>query len=210
MEPPWSLSALSLVIRPTVAPPCLNKGNLLLLKSSFLFFLFGPNYTLHAGIRQLKETHKTVLKYDGKQQLNFSIKIKSEMLKVMENWRAPDSAQGSSGYSVQALCCHAEMQTNEARSFSRKIKNPECMQNKQIFKFSNWLNFLNTVWINRKQINQTETEPFCLFVSMDYGLWIGDLWMNCPCKLMGRSWESTSTSLLSSVGLSYLRGKRGK
>ena len=39
MKPPWSLSALSLVIRPTVAPPCLNKGNLLLLRSSFLFCL---------------------------------------------------------------------------------------------------------------------------------------------------------------------------
>jgi len=39
--------------------------------------------------RKLKETHKAVLKYDDKQQLNFSIKIKSEMLKVMENWRAP-------------------------------------------------------------------------------------------------------------------------
>ena len=37
MEPPWSLSALSLVLRPTVAPPCLNKGNLLLLRSSFFF-----------------------------------------------------------------------------------------------------------------------------------------------------------------------------
>ena len=37
MEPPWSLSALSLVIRPTVAPPCLNKRNLLLLRLSFLF-----------------------------------------------------------------------------------------------------------------------------------------------------------------------------
>ena len=36
----WSLpdpSPLSLVVRPTVAPPCLNKGNLLLLRSSFLF-----------------------------------------------------------------------------------------------------------------------------------------------------------------------------
>ena len=39
MKPPWSLSALSLVLRPTVAPPCLNKGNLLLLRSSFLFCL---------------------------------------------------------------------------------------------------------------------------------------------------------------------------
>ena len=37
MEPPWSLSELSLVVRPTVAPPCLNKGNLHLLRSSFLF-----------------------------------------------------------------------------------------------------------------------------------------------------------------------------
>ena len=34
MEPPWSLS---LVFRPTVTPPCLNKGNLLLLRWSFLF-----------------------------------------------------------------------------------------------------------------------------------------------------------------------------
>ena len=41
MKPPWSLSALSLVIRPTVTPPCLNKGNLLLLRSSFLFCLAG-------------------------------------------------------------------------------------------------------------------------------------------------------------------------
>ena len=41
MKPPWSLSALSLVVRPTVAPPCLNKGNLLLLRSSFLFGLAG-------------------------------------------------------------------------------------------------------------------------------------------------------------------------
>ena len=39
MKPPWSLSALSLVVTPTVAPPCLNKGNLLLLRSSFLFCL---------------------------------------------------------------------------------------------------------------------------------------------------------------------------
>ena len=39
MEPPWSLSALSVIIRPNVAPPCLNKGNLLLLRLSFLFCL---------------------------------------------------------------------------------------------------------------------------------------------------------------------------
>ena len=41
MEPPSSLLVLSLVIRLTVAPPCLNKGNLLLLRSSFLFCLAG-------------------------------------------------------------------------------------------------------------------------------------------------------------------------
>ena len=99
-----------------------------------------------------------------------------------------------------ALCCHAEMQTKEARSFSRKIKNQECVQNKQIFYFSNWLSFLNTVWINKKQINQTETEPFCSFPSMDYGLCIRDLWMSFPCKLMGRSWESASTSLSHLLG----------
>ena len=39
MKPPQSLSALSLVVRSTVAPPCLNKGTLLLLRSSFLFCL---------------------------------------------------------------------------------------------------------------------------------------------------------------------------
>ena len=39
MKPPWSLWALSLVVRLTVAPPCLNKGNLLLLRLSFLFCL---------------------------------------------------------------------------------------------------------------------------------------------------------------------------
>ena len=92
------------------------------------------------------------------------------------------------------------MQTKEARSFSRKIKNQECVQNKQIFYFSNWLNFLNTVWINKKQINQTKTEPFCSFPSMDYGLCIRDLWMSFPCKLMERSWESASTSLSHLLG----------
>ena len=39
--PQTSLLALSPVVRPTVAPPCLNKGNLLLLRSSFLFCLAG-------------------------------------------------------------------------------------------------------------------------------------------------------------------------
>ena len=34
-------SALSRVVRPTVAPPCLKKGNLFLLRSSFLFCLAG-------------------------------------------------------------------------------------------------------------------------------------------------------------------------
>ena len=36
---------LSLAVRPTVAPPCLNKGNLPPLRLSLLFCL-GPNYTL--------------------------------------------------------------------------------------------------------------------------------------------------------------------
>ena len=39
MKPPSSVSALSLVVRLTVTPPCLNKGNLLLLRLSFLFCL---------------------------------------------------------------------------------------------------------------------------------------------------------------------------
>ena len=37
---------LSLVLRPTVVPPCLNKGNLSPLRSSHLLFCLGPNYTL--------------------------------------------------------------------------------------------------------------------------------------------------------------------
>ena len=40
--------SLSLVIRRTVAPPCLNKGNLPPLRSSLLLFCLGPNYTLQA------------------------------------------------------------------------------------------------------------------------------------------------------------------
>ena len=52
MAPPCSLSVLSLVIRPTVAPPCLNKGNLLPLRSSLLFCL-GPNYTLQRGQQRI-------------------------------------------------------------------------------------------------------------------------------------------------------------
>ena len=47
MEPHWSLSVLSLVIRPTVSPPCLNKGNLLLLRPSLLFL---PRPELHLPI----------------------------------------------------------------------------------------------------------------------------------------------------------------
>ena len=48
MKPPWSLSVLSLVVRQTVAPLCLNKGNLLLLRSSFLFCLAQTiSYTAH-------------------------------------------------------------------------------------------------------------------------------------------------------------------
>ena len=37
---------LSLVVRPTVAPPCLNMGNLPPLKSPLLLFCLSPNYTL--------------------------------------------------------------------------------------------------------------------------------------------------------------------
>ena len=59
MEPPWSLSALSLVIRPTVAPPCLNKGNLLLLRSSFLF-LPRPELYLTTHSSEMCSTHTGV------------------------------------------------------------------------------------------------------------------------------------------------------
>ena len=38
--------ALSLDIRLTITPPCLNKGNLPLLRSSLLLFCLSPNYTL--------------------------------------------------------------------------------------------------------------------------------------------------------------------
>ena len=53
MEPPWSLSGLSLLVRPTVFPPCLNKGNLLPLRSSLLFCLV-PNYTLQRGQQRMR------------------------------------------------------------------------------------------------------------------------------------------------------------
>ena len=56
IEPPWSLSTLSLVVRPTVAPPCLNKGNLLLLRSSFLF-LPRPELYLTGLTLKLKLQH---------------------------------------------------------------------------------------------------------------------------------------------------------
>ena len=46
--------ALSLVVRPTVAPPCLNKGNPLPLRSSLLFCL-RPNYTLQGQVSDLPE-----------------------------------------------------------------------------------------------------------------------------------------------------------
>ena len=44
---------LSLVVRPTVAPPCLNKGNLFSLKSSSFLHCLGLNYTLQPGLRSL-------------------------------------------------------------------------------------------------------------------------------------------------------------
>ena len=57
MKPPWSLSALSLVVRPTVAHPCLNKGTLLLLRSSFLFCLAGTMpYTLNIVLTKYQNT----------------------------------------------------------------------------------------------------------------------------------------------------------
>ena len=42
---------LSLVVRPTAAPPCLNKGNLLPLRSSLLFCL-SPIYTLQPALSE--------------------------------------------------------------------------------------------------------------------------------------------------------------
>ena len=54
MKPPWSLSALSLVVRPTVAPPCLNKVTP---TSAEVVFPFLPrlNRTLHFHCVQLLE-----------------------------------------------------------------------------------------------------------------------------------------------------------
>ena len=54
-KPPFKCEAsliplrLSLVIRPTAAPPCLNKGHLLPLRSSLLFCL-SPIYTLQLAL----------------------------------------------------------------------------------------------------------------------------------------------------------------
>ena len=51
-KPPFKYEAsliplvLSLVVRPTVAPPCLNKGNILLLRSSFLFLPWPELYLI--------------------------------------------------------------------------------------------------------------------------------------------------------------------
>ena len=53
MEPPWSLSVLSLVLKLTVAPPCLNKGNRLLLRSSFLFLPQPDLYLTLGGLGNL-------------------------------------------------------------------------------------------------------------------------------------------------------------
>ena len=56
-KPPFKYEAsliplrLSLVIRPTAAPPCLNKGHLLPLRSSLLFCL-SPIYTLQPALSE--------------------------------------------------------------------------------------------------------------------------------------------------------------
>ena len=44
---------LSLVVRLTVAPPCLNKGNLFPLRSSSFLHCLVLNYTLQPGLRSL-------------------------------------------------------------------------------------------------------------------------------------------------------------
>ena len=55
MKPPGSLWALILVLRRTVGPPCLNKGGLLLLRSSFLFCLAG---TVRYNFSKIKDISK--------------------------------------------------------------------------------------------------------------------------------------------------------
>ena len=112
--------------------------------------------------RKLKETSKAVVEYGDKWQLTFSIRIKSEMVKVKENWRAPDSAQGSSGYSAQADCCHAEMQANWSQIFFKQNRARNLGKITRFLNIGNWLNFLNAVWTSTRQINHTEAEPILL------------------------------------------------
>ena len=73
MKPPWSLWALSLVVRPTVAPRCLNEGNLLLLRLSFLFCLAGTMHYTHQSYSCLQSVYQWELSEN--QQKTFS-KIK--------------------------------------------------------------------------------------------------------------------------------------
>ena len=50
------LRALSLVVRPTVTPPCLNKGKLSRLRSSFFLHCLVSNYTLQSKhVKHLEE-----------------------------------------------------------------------------------------------------------------------------------------------------------
>ena len=59
MRPPWSLLALSLVVRPTVAPPCMNEGNLLLLRSSFLSCLAGTVPYIFGAETRVRARHSS-------------------------------------------------------------------------------------------------------------------------------------------------------
>ena len=58
-KPPFKYEAsliplvLCLVVRPPVAPPCLNKGNPLPLRSSLLLFCLRQNYTLQGQVSDL-------------------------------------------------------------------------------------------------------------------------------------------------------------
>lgn len=71
-KPPFKCEAsliplgLSLVVRPTVAPPRLNKGNPLPLRSSLLLFCLGRNYTSQGQVSDLPAREVTGAEEGGR------------------------------------------------------------------------------------------------------------------------------------------------
>ena len=94
MKPPWSLLALSLVVRPTVAPPCLNKGNLLLLRLSFLFCLARTmpyRYIGKKALRRWRQRSKGCC-----QKLRNTRSVSGECF-------SPEAEKGKEGSSLESL-----------------------------------------------------------------------------------------------------------